>query len=62
MTLLLRHLHARLNEPIEIVRVRAAGDKGLVLVGARNMPASYMDMQREGGGWKVVGMLPSPMP
>jgi hypothetical protein len=62
MTLLLRHLHAQLSEAIEIVGVRVEGEKGLVLIGAKNVPASYVDVQREGGDWRVVGMLASPLP
>jgi hypothetical protein len=62
LTLLFRHLHAQLSVPIEVMRVRVKGDRGLVLIGGRIIPASLFEAQREAGSWRAVGMLASQLP
>lgn len=62
LTLLFHHFHAKLVEPIEVIRTRVAGDTALVLIGAANTPASDLEAHREGGAWRVVGMLASSLP
>lgn len=62
LTLMFRHLHAKLVEPIEVIHIRVMGDTALVLIGAANMPASDLEARREGRAWRTVGMLASSLP
>jgi hypothetical protein len=61
VTLLFQHLHVQVSVPQQIVRVRVKGNHGLVLLGGVSTPASYLELEREGGAWKSIGTLATPM-
>lgn len=62
LTLIFRHFHTKLVEPIEIIRTRVSGNTGLVLIGTANTPASDLETRREKHQWRTVGMLASSLP
>lgn len=62
LTLLLEHAHAQASAPITVKRIRVKGARGLVLIGAPGVPAGYLEAQHEGGAWRLVGTLASPLP
>ena len=62
LELLFKYLHSQLHQGIEVVAVRVDGDHAHVLLGGLNMPASYLEVQREGGAWRIIGMLAAPLP
>jgi hypothetical protein len=62
MTRILRHNHGQLDSSLRVTSVRIKGNKGFALLGSPVRPASYMNVQREHGSWKLVGLLPTPLP
>lgn len=65
LTKLFRIEHAKLVRTAaspEVTDVRVQGDIGRVLLGSATMPASYLQVHREGGAWKVQGILAVPLP
>lgn len=62
LTLLFGHSRTQLEAPIEIVAERVAGGEALVLLGSRIQPAGYLALVREGGGWRLTGLLATQLP
>ncbi len=62
MTKIFTHLHAELTAPAEVVAVRVKGPMAYVLLGSTTRPASYVRLHREGGGWKLYGVIERPLP
>jgi len=56
------HFHRELSVPIQVTGVRVGGDHAYALVGFRTLPAGYVKLRREGGAWKVDGLLAAALP
>jgi hypothetical protein len=56
-TLFFKHFHNMVAAPFRITSVRLDGDKALVLMGSRAWVAGFLPLQREGGEWKIIGLL-----
>jgi hypothetical protein len=54
MSRLFGHIRRRFSTPTKIVAVRVAGDRAVVLIGSKLMPASYFSLRRERGGWRLT--------
>jgi hypothetical protein len=64
LTKLFRLEHGKLvadNASIRVTGVRVDGQKGRALVGFASTPASYLQMHRERGAWRVVGPIAVPL-
>ncbi len=62
LALVFSNLRARFSAPIEIIRVRVKGNEGRILISAKNMPASYLELHREDGVWRSTSMFASRLP
>lgn len=62
LTQLFAHQHSQLRSPAQVMVVRAKGQEARVLIGSHDMPASYFELQREGGVWKNAAILAYPLP
>lgn len=62
MTLLFKHEHKRLAAAPEITQVRVGDKQAYVFLGSQAVPASFVTMEREGGVWKVAGLLAQALP
>ena len=62
MTMLFKHFHEQLTEPIEVVEVRVLGDQAQVVFSSRHMPASDILLRRRGGIWRVESLIGQPLP
>lgn len=61
LTQLFVHQHAQLRSPAQVMMVRAKAQEARVLIGSHDMPASYFELQREGGIWKNAAILAYPL-
>jgi hypothetical protein len=59
MSKLFKHSHAQLAGTFHVTSVRVAGDQGDALLGSRTRPASYAEVRRERGAWKIHSLLGS---
>ena len=62
LTRLFEHLHAQLSAPIRVTGVRVSGDYAYALIGSATLPASFVEVVREAGGWTIDGLLGRPVP
>jgi hypothetical protein len=62
LSLLFAHVHRQLAARIEVTAVRLQGDYGYALVGSTTLPASLIEVGREGGAWKIEELLGRPLP
>lgn len=59
---LFAYLHEELSEAITIVGVRVEGRETQVLLASRKMRASHIFLLREGGSWRIEGLVGQPLP
>jgi hypothetical protein len=57
-----RHFHSLLTPRVEVTAVRVSGDRADVLVGFTTLPAGFVKARREGGVWKIDGLLAVALP
>jgi hypothetical protein len=62
MSLLFRHSHGQLTGAIEVTGVRVMGNQAFVLLDSMTVPASFINVERTGGAWRIVGLLGRPLP
>jgi hypothetical protein len=62
MSLLFKQARQQLAEPITVLKVRVNGSTGQAIFSSRKMPASSIFLARQGGSWKVVQLIGSPLP
>jgi hypothetical protein len=62
MSLLFKHFYSQLRAQVDVTGVRVEGRVARVLLGSRTMPAGVLTVERVGGGWRVDGLLGSPLP
>jgi ketosteroid isomerase-like protein len=62
MSLLFKHLHARFADSAEVTDVRVDGNRALVLLGSKTVPASYVTLERQHSVWGIVGLLSTTLP
>ncbi len=55
-------LRAELSSPIEVILVRVNGNRARVLVSAHNMPASFLELERERRGWRSLAIVGTQLP
>jgi hypothetical protein len=54
--------HKKLAVPLVVTAVRVNGAHADALVGFKTLAAGYVKLRREGGIWKVDGLLAQPLP
>jgi hypothetical protein len=57
-----QHEHAVLSAPVKVVDVRVEGAQGIALLGSTTISARTLDLARQGGVWRIQGVLGVPMP
>jgi ketosteroid isomerase-like protein len=57
-----QHFHGSLTAPVVVTSVRVDGSHADALVGFRTLPAGFVKARREGGAWKIDGLLAAPLP
>jgi hypothetical protein len=57
IVLLSKHFHARLADAVEVTSVHVNRHSAVALLHSATLPASVFDLEREGGVWKVGGLL-----
>lgn len=57
-----RHFHNELTEAVHVTAVRVSGERAYALVGFQALPAGYVKARREGGRWKIDGLLAAALP
>lgn len=62
LSLVFKHFHSQLTVAVEVTGVRVSGDRGDALVGFRTLPAGVVKVRREGGAWKIDGLLAVALP
>jgi ketosteroid isomerase-like protein len=62
LSLLFEHLRGQLAAAVEVTAVRLKGDYGYAIVGSATLPASLIEVGREGGAWRIDGLLGRPLP
>jgi hypothetical protein len=62
MTMLFRHSHDELTSAFDVTGVRVVRNQGVALLGSKKAPASYLDMRRERGLWKVGALIAISLP
>lgn len=62
MSRLFKYDHQKLTSVSEVTGVRVKGKEALVLLGSKTWPASYLELERQAGGWRVVDLLATPLP
>jgi hypothetical protein len=62
LSLLFGHLHGQFAAAVEMIGVRLKGDFGYALVDSTTLPASMIEVAREGGIWKIDELLGRPLP
>jgi hypothetical protein len=62
MTLLFRHVHRQVAATFEVTGVRVEGISALAILGSRVLPVRYLSLERQGGAWRIVGLLDEPLP
>jgi hypothetical protein len=58
MSKVFEHSHSELTGGVAVVAVRAQGDQAIALLGSPAQPARSLALSREGGAWKISGLLP----
>ncbi|HEY5194256.1 MAG TPA: hypothetical protein VIJ39_10350 [Solirubrobacteraceae bacterium] len=62
MSLLFKHLHSQMAAPITVSGIRVEGSTARIIVGSPATPVGYLPMEHEGTGWKIVGLIATPLP
>lgn len=62
LTLLFEHARAELAAPVQVTGIRLEGDYGYAFVDSTTLPISRIEVGREGGVWRVDGLLGRPLP
>jgi hypothetical protein len=62
MSALFKHSHGELTRTFDVSEVRVARNQGFALLGSGTAPASYLDVRRERGIWKVDALTAVPLP
>lgn len=62
LSLLFEHYHDRLSAAVAVTGVRVDGEYGYALVGSATMPASVVEVGREGGVWRIDELLGRAVP
>jgi hypothetical protein len=57
MARLFSHFHSELTAPVAVTGALVNGDHALALLGSARMPASYITLQRQRGGWTINALL-----
>lgn len=61
LSLLFEHFHEELTAAITVFDVRVSGNQARVVLSSRTLRASDISLQREGGSWKIVQLLGTPL-
>jgi hypothetical protein len=62
MGLLFRQVHRQVAAAFEVTGVRVEGISALAILGSRVLPARYLSLERQGGAWRIVGLLDESLP
>jgi ketosteroid isomerase-like protein len=62
LSLLFEHQREQLAAPVVVTGVRLRGDHGYAVVDSTTLPASFVEVARERGGWRIDGLLGRPLP
>jgi hypothetical protein len=62
MTKVFRHDRHLLSTRFVVTDVRVKGEEALAVLGSKTIPASYIDVHRQDGGWRINGLLASALP
>lgn len=61
-SMLFRHFHKELAEPITIVEARVEGSNAQVVLSSRKLPASHIFLAHQGRSWRIQELLSQPLP
>jgi hypothetical protein len=62
MSKIFRHDHEQTTGPVMVTAIRISGNRGYALLGSKTRRAGYLDLRREHGSWKIIGLLASRLP
>ena len=62
MSLLFKHFVSRFTSAFAVTGVRVDGEVAYALLGSKTGQASFIILKREGGSWKLDGLLAGPLP
>lgn len=62
LSLLFSHLHSELTAPVSVTAIRLTGSYGYALVDSTTLPASMIEVAREGDAWRIDELLGRPLP
>jgi hypothetical protein len=62
MSALFKHSRSELTRAFDVSEVRVARNQGFALLGSRTAPASYLDVRRERGVWKLDALTAVALP
>jgi hypothetical protein len=62
LSLVFKRAHRQLQSTIEVTGVRVNGGHALALLGSATMPASYANLERKQGTWRIDTLIGDPLP
>jgi hypothetical protein len=62
MSLFFKHEHQNLTTVSTVTGARVKGNQAFVLLGSKTLPASYIELVREGNTWRSMDLLATPLP